>query len=641
MIVIDPGKSTHSSSSMTGRPRSRGEAGSPSPGSSPLPALPDPVGDPVGADPGVPAAGATRDHLLTLVLEDYFQVAPLRKVVRTSQWYRFETRLEHNTRKTLDLLDEYGVKATFFVLGWIADEMPGVVREVVRRGHEIASKGYYHRSLQQFGPEELRDDLRRSRDALQSASGRRVDGFRIAHGWFGPEDLWALDVLAEEGFAYDSSIRPIFRRFADQPGRHVVHQHHHGEHSLWEFPLSAFGIGGWSFPIAGGNYLRQLPHHLMSRAVEHWTRRRPEPLVMYFHIWELDPEQPRIQAAPLLERIRQYRNLEKMEGILRFYLERYRFRGIGDYLGLNERHLDPRASEARGLAPRVVDPGTAGVHATAPRRSHKPRGRQDVTVVIPCFNEELILPYLAKTLDSVAATLEEDYRVHFLLVDDGSTDGTWPSLQQYFGHQPERFTLLTHDENRGVAAAILTGIRHAESEIVCSIDCDCTYDPHQLSGMIPMLEEGVDMVTASPYHPQGQVRNVPAWRLFLSRGLSLLYRQVLPTSLATYTSCFRTYRRSAMLDLPVRGGGFLGVAETLGRLDLRGGRIVEVPAVLEVRLLGRSKMKLLRTCTGHLLLLGRLFLSRCQQGWRNRPSAPHDDPPPDEPSDQRPTEAPS
>ncbi len=162
-----------------------------------------------------------------------------------------------------------------------------------------------------------------------------------------------------------------------------------------------------------------------------------------------------------------------------------------------------------------------------------------------------------------------------------------------------------------MAAAILTGIRHVDSEIVCSIDCDCTYDPHQLARADPACStEGVDLVTASPYHPQGTVRNVPGWRLAMSRTLSLAYRQVLHHKLATYTSCFRVYRRGAVAGLSLQEGGFLGVIEMLGLLDLAGGSIVECPAALEVRLLGRSKMKIVRTVAGHLRVLARLALAR-------------------------------
>jgi glycosyltransferase involved in cell wall biosynthesis len=232
-----------------------------------------------------------------------------------------------------------------------------------------------------------------------------------------------------------------------------------------------------------------------------------------------------------------------------------------------------------------------------------------VSIVIPCYNEEQSLSYLANTLRSLENELGARYDVRFIFVDDGSSDTTWMLLGRFFGANP-RATLVRHEKNSGVAAAILTGIRAAKSEIVCSIDCDCTYDPHELGNMVEKLEAGVDMVTASPYHPNGRVRNVPPWRLTLSRGASFLYRRVLHNKLATYTSCFRVYRRSAVVKLDLVEGGFLGVTEMLGKLDIAGARIVEHPATLEVRIFGQSKMKVARAVAGHLRLLTRLVSLR-------------------------------
>jgi polysaccharide deacetylase family protein (PEP-CTERM system associated) len=473
--------------------------------------------------------------------------------------------------------------------------MPELVREVVDRGHEVASKGYFHRSICRFSsPAEFREDLARSREALERASGTPVWGFRIGHRWFSPEDLWALDILAEEGFKYDSSVRPIFRRYAREPWRGLPHLHKHGDREIWEFPLAATGLFGWKLPISGGNYFRQFSPFLMKRAVSKWMASHDAPFLMYFHVWELDPDQPRIRAAPLRERIRQYRNLDKMADIVRHYLKRYEFGGIADYLGLSRE----RVGVARTVVGRDED---SAVHIDPERLP--------ITVVVPCFNEELILPYLANTLSSVERTLQNRYDLRFLFVDDGSTDATWPALHEVFGDL-ENCTLVRHGKNRGVAAAIMTGIDASETEIVCSIDCDCTYDPHQLETLIPMLTDDADMVTASPYHVDGVVKNVPEWRLFLSKSLSRLYRVVLSHQLATYTSCFRVYRRGAIQRITISEGGFLGVAEMLGLLDLGGGVIVECPAVLEVRLLGRSKMKTLNTILGHLRLLIRLGVRR-------------------------------
>ena len=535
-----------------------------------------------------------RRHLLTVVVEDYYHVAPLKSVVQSEHWYRFERRVERNTEKALDLLDEHGVTATFFVLGSIADEMPELVRGIADRGHEVASKGFFHHTIRHFSREEFREDLARSKAAIEKASGHPVKGFRIGHRWFGPEDLWALDVLAEEGLAYDSSLRPLFRRFAGQPWRLRPHLHRHNDHAIWEFPLTPWTIAGWSMPVSGGNYFRQLPHWMVRRAVASWIDREESPFLMYFHVWELDPEQPRIQAAPLLQRVRQYRNLDRMETIIRCYLSQYRFTGIADYLNLPRHPLHVPFADTQTDEPSAV---------------HLDPSRPAVTVVIPCFNEELILPYLANTLRSVRRKLGSRYDLEFFFVDDGSRDGTFAMLEELFGGRKD-CRVLRHDRNRGVAAAILTGIRASEREIVCSIDCDCTYDPHQIEHLLPLLTGDVDMVTASPYHAEGAVRNVPRWRLFMSRTLSKMYAVVLHHRIATYTSCFRVYRRSSAEGLSVREGGFLGVAELLGRLDLAGGKIVECPAVLEVRLLGRSKMKTLRTIFGHLLLISRLAFLR-------------------------------
>ena len=212
---------------------------------------------------------------------------------------------------------------------------------------------------------------------------------------------------------------------------------------------------------------------------------------------------------------------------------------------------------------------------------------------------------MRNTLQSVERSLAGRYEPHLLLVDDGSSDATWEILQREFA-AAGNYRLVRHAKNQGVAAAILTGIRSAETEIVCSMDCDCSYDPHELLHMIPLLSGEVDLVTASPYHPQGRVRNVPGWRLFLSKSLSRLYRLVLRQKLSTYTSCFRVYRRDAVRGLTLSENGFLGIAEIVGRLSAAGARIVEYPTTLHVRIFGESKMKTLRTIVGHLRLLWRL-----------------------------------
>ncbi|HXT47283.1 MAG TPA: DUF3473 domain-containing protein [Gemmatimonadaceae bacterium] len=550
--------------------------------------------------PGLPRhEGEDHRHILTVAIEDYYQGATFNRLIPRARWHRFESRLVRNTQTTLDLLDEYKVRATFFALGWVADAVPELIREVVARGHDIASKGYFHRAIREFSRDEFRDDCARAREALERASGRSIDGYRVAQRWLKPEDLWALDVLAEEGYKFDSSIRPLFRQYVHEPWRRFVHQHHHGERTLWEVPVSSAHVMGLDIPIAGANYFRQLPFSLVERKVRQWDRRYDAPFVMYFHVWELDPDQPKIDAAPFYAKVRQYRNLDRMAPMLRHYFQQYRFTSIGDRLDIENRPASAEALAASAMAEanRQREMRDAPVVVATQDAVRTP-----ISIVIPCFNEELILPYLSNTLVGVQAELSREHDVHFVFVDDGSSDGTWASLQGIFGGRTN-CTVIRHEVNRGVAATIMTGIRASETEVVCSMDCDCTYDPHELGPMVALLTPDVDMVTASPYHKLGKVLNVPEWRLFLSRTLSKMYGMVLRHQLATYTACFRVYRRSAVADVPLSRAGFIGVAELLGRLDLGGSRIVEYPTTLEVRILGRSKMKIVKTMAGHIRLI--------------------------------------
>jgi polysaccharide deacetylase family protein (PEP-CTERM system associated) len=540
-------------------------------------------------------------HLLTVLVEDYFHVGAFENLIQQRNWSRFEPRYERNTLKTLDLLDEFGTKATFFVLGWIAEQNPKLVREIAARGHEIASRGFYHRSLRQLTPEEFREDLRKSNRALEEAGGQKIIGYRAAEKLSYEKDAWIFDVLAEEGFVYDASFLPTRRQ---EKQKRFAHQVHTNGKVVWEFPYSTRDLGLGLLPISGGNYFRQIPYTLMRKAVRRWTETCSEPFVFYFHVWELDPEQPRISAASSYNRVRHYRKLDKMEWILRENLQLYNFVDAADFLGIKSEPTQLKGERLKAKGESEPENLSFSPAPSAFRLS-KAAGGSDISIVIPCYNEEPTLPYLANTLKGLEEDLRENYQPEFIFVDDCSTDATFERLHEIFGAK-ENVRIVRHETNRGVAAGIMTGLRESRADVVCSMDCDCTYDPHELKKMLPLLAENVDMVTASPYHASGGVRNVPEWRLFLSKGASWLYRRVLRSKLDTYTSCFRVYRRSSVIDLKLKETGFLGIAEMLGRLDLRGGRIVEYPATLEVRLFGFSKMKTARTIFGHLKLLSHL-----------------------------------
>jgi polysaccharide deacetylase family protein (PEP-CTERM system associated) len=533
-------------------------------------------------------------HLLTILVEDYFHVGAFENLIQQRNWQNFEPRYEQNTFKTLDLLDRYGAKATFFVLGWIAERNPSLIREIVSRGHEVASRGFYHRSLKNLTDEEFREDLRRTNRAIEAACGQKVVGYRAAEKLSYAGNDWVLDVLADEGFAYDASFLPTKK---DASQKRFAHQVHVERMAIWEFPYATRDLGVGLLPISGGNYIRQIPYTLMRRAVQNWHARHDKPFMFYFHVWELDPEQPRISAASNYNRIRHYRKLDKMEWILNENLALYDCTSIAEHLGMTQEIQPHKSSYAISDTPSKT-------------KKRKTKSHTPVTIIIPCYNEQESLPYLANTLRSVEEEMNDaGYKPSVIFVDDKSTDDTAEMLNSLFGSR-DNVRILQHENNKGVAAGVMTGLRAAETEIVCSMDCDCTYDPHELVKMLPLLDKNVDLITASPYHKKGGVRNVPSWRLFLSRGASFLYRRVLRSKLDTYTSCFRVYRQSSFADLELTENGFLGVAEMLGRVDLAGGKIIEFPAVLEVRLFGFSKMKTVKTIAGHLRLLIRLAKSR-------------------------------
>jgi hypothetical protein len=359
---------------------------------------------------------------------------------------------------------------------------------------------------------------------------------------------------------------------------------------FWEVPLSSLRLFGMEVAAGGGNFFRQLPAKTMQRAVARWIQAHRAPFVMYFHTWELDPAQPRLPGVSWLGRIRQYRNLERMTEILAHYLSTYRFTSIAEYL---------RLEQARLAEPDLFpgSPRRSGAVASVPRTA--------VTLVVPCYNAEFLLPNLVNMIQKVRAKLADRYEMRAILVDDASTDGTWEVMSRLFAWD-EDARCYRQPLHLGTATTILRAIRDAETDIVCSMDAECSYDPYQLGSMLPLLKDGVDVVTGSPYHPAGQVKNVRWWRQALPRLRELLYRMAFRHRLRTYTSVFRVYRRSAVVEMQVLADGAVGVTEMLGRLEQAGARIVECPVVLEPREGGASTREKLRTAVGHLGLMLRL-----------------------------------
>jgi dolichol-phosphate mannosyltransferase len=236
-----------------------------------------------------------------------------------------------------------------------------------------------------------------------------------------------------------------------------------------------------------------------------------------------------------------------------------------------------------------------------------------VTLVVPMYNERECTELLFDSLERIQNSLADRYDLEILLVDDGSSDDTVEQLQAAIATRSS-YRVIQHERNRGIAAAIQTGIRAARHEIVVSTDCDGSYDAMLIGEMIPLLEAGADLVTASPYHPLGRVENVPEWRLALSRTASRLYAAACRRKLSCYTSCFRVYRRGAVADIELENERFVGVAELLCKVLDRGGSVVEHPALLRSRVAGQSKMRVVRAACGHLRLIGKIALLRLITG---------------------------
>lgn len=274
----------------------------------------------------------------TIDVEEHFQVSAFEGSIRREEWDAHPSRVEANTNRILDFLDEGAVRATFFVLGWIAERHPRLVRAIVERGHEVACHGYSHRLVYTQTPEEFRAETFRSKALLEDCGGTAVTGYRAASFSVTAQSLWAMDILCEAGFTYDSSLYPIVHDRYGIPGapRHPYVLRTPGGSRLVEIPPSTFRMGRAVLPVAGGGYLRLYPLRLTRWAIERIHERDAMPAVIYVHPWETDPEQPRV-AAPLLIRFRHYVGLRTTLTKLRALSERFRFAPMGEIVARAER----------------------------------------------------------------------------------------------------------------------------------------------------------------------------------------------------------------------------------------------------------------------------------------------------------------
>lgn len=274
----------------------------------------------------------TRTHAMTVDVEDYFHVSAFADVVAPSDWENFPSRVVANTHCLLRLLAKHEVSATFFVLGWVAERFPELIRDIQRDGHEIGCHSYWHRLVYDLTPDEFRDDVVRARDVLENITGEAVRLYRAPSFSITPQSVWALDILADEGFEADSSIYPVYHdRYGYPQAEPQPHQILTSSGMIQEFPGCALNVCGLRLPISGGGYFRLYPERFFDFCVRTYLRRSDRPFMFYIHPWEVDPEQPRLLGS-WKSQFRHYQNLATTERKLDRLLPRYPFGTMGQAL---------------------------------------------------------------------------------------------------------------------------------------------------------------------------------------------------------------------------------------------------------------------------------------------------------------------
>lgn len=264
-------------------------------------------------------------NAMSVDIEEYFQVGAFEDTIDRADWNGLASRVEYNTQACLDLFADAGVKATFFTLGWVAERHGTLVRRIVDAGHELASHGYSHGRVHDMDADGFRDDLRRTRAILEDAGGVAIRGYRAPSFSIGARNAWALNVLADEGYAYSSSVAPIAHDHYGWPGApRFAHRPVAGSPMI-EVPVTTVKIGGRVMAAGGGGFFRLLPYAFSKWAIGEVNGRERQPAVFYFHPWEVDPAQPRVANAPIKSRLRHYTNLSRMAGRMRRVLRDFRW----------------------------------------------------------------------------------------------------------------------------------------------------------------------------------------------------------------------------------------------------------------------------------------------------------------------------
>lgn len=261
---------------------------------------------------------------MSVDVEDYFQVSAFEPYVERSRWDDLPCRVEANVDRILEMFDRRGVSATFFTLGWIAERYPDMVRRIASQGHEIASHGWNHTRVTQQQPAAFREDIRRTKGLLEDLCGQAVKGYRAASYSIGSKNLWAHEVLAEEGHLYSSSIVPIRHDLYGMPDAPRF-PFRVADGRLLEIPITTVRVAAKNWNCGGGGWFRMFPYAFSRWALKKVNGEEGKAAVFYFHPWEIDPEQPRIERLGLKARVRHYLNLSRMQKRLAWLMEDFRW----------------------------------------------------------------------------------------------------------------------------------------------------------------------------------------------------------------------------------------------------------------------------------------------------------------------------
>jgi polysaccharide deacetylase family protein (PEP-CTERM system associated) len=274
-------------------------------------------------------------NAMTVDVEDYYQVSAFANNIDKSEWDKYPSRVNSNTSWLLELFAEHNIKATFFILGWVAEREPQLIKRISDLGHEVASHGYKHDLIYNQTKQVFKEETIKTKSILEDLTGKAVNGYRAASYSITEKSIWAIDVLCEAGFKYDSSIFPIVHdRYGIPKAEFIPHKYRTDSgNEIIEFPLSTVGIGNKRLPISGGGYFRLIPYWITQQGLK-TINKKNVPFIFYMHPWEIDIEQPKIKSSFLSE-FRHYQNLDKFKPRLIRLIEQFKFSTVEDVLTQN------------------------------------------------------------------------------------------------------------------------------------------------------------------------------------------------------------------------------------------------------------------------------------------------------------------